>query len=89
VLPLVTAWMHREACVALESEQLSDDVVLWVARNPEAGLVTLLKLVVLPDLDVHSRSSPEALIACQLIEPLPKVADLQTGRLGASRTGDC
>jgi hypothetical protein len=40
VLPLDTAGMHRKAGVALESEQLSDDVVLRVARKPEAGLVT-------------------------------------------------
>ncbi len=63
--------MYRKAGVALESEQLSDDVVLRVARNPEAGQVTLRKLVALSDLDVHSRYSLEAQIVCQHVEPLP------------------
>jgi hypothetical protein len=71
VLPLDTAGMYRKTGVALESEQLSDDVILRVARNPEAGLVTLRKLVALPDLDIYSRYSLEAQIAGQLVEPLP------------------
>jgi hypothetical protein len=58
--------MHCKTGVALES----DDVMLRVVRHPEAGLVTLPKLVVLPDLDVHSRSSLEVWITGQLIEPL-------------------
>jgi hypothetical protein len=52
--------MYRKAGVALESEQLSDEIVLRVARHPEAGLLTLPKLFFLPDLEVHSRSSFEA-----------------------------
>jgi hypothetical protein len=46
VLPLGAFGVHRKTGVALEREQLLDDIVLRVARHPEAGLVALPKLVI-------------------------------------------
>jgi hypothetical protein len=65
---LGTGRMDRESSVAHEALKELDDVVLWTPGHTEPGLVALAELVVLAHLDVDSRPSLEALVACLLVE---------------------
>ena len=81
------AWCNPAEAHLQEGEELLDLVEAGVPEDAQPGMVSLPELVVLPDLNVHSRPPGPASVPSLQVEVHPQIVGLQRPGLGAARAG--